>query len=163
VSAHGFGAVSLRYFNVAGAYEGLGERHVVETHLIPNALKAVTGERPALDLFGEDYPTPDGTCIRDYIHVADLARAHLLALGAASPGQHHVVNLGTGSGASVRQVIDAVAGVTGRPVPVNVTGRRAGDPASLVASNELARTLLGWEPEHDLRTMVADAWAFAQR
>ncbi|MCW2665232.1 MAG: galE [Frankiales bacterium] len=161
--AHGLAAVSLRYFNVAGAYGGLGERHVVETHLIPNALMVASGDREALDLHGEDYPTPDGTCVRDYIHIDDLAKAHVLALGAAEAGRHQVYNLGTGTGFSVREVIAAVRTVTGHPVPVRVGPRRPGDPAALVASSALAERELGWRPQHtDLVTIVGDAWAFAQ-
>ncbi|HET6876603.1 MAG TPA: UDP-glucose 4-epimerase GalE [Jatrophihabitans sp.] len=139
--SYALAAVSLRYFNVAGALladgaTGYGERHANETHLIPKALRATYGDGPALQLFGTDYPTPDGTCIRDYLHVADLAEAHLAAMAAASPGAHEIVNLGTGSGYSVRQVLDAVAAVVGRDVPVVEAGRRPGDPAALVASND---------------------------
>jgi UDP-glucose 4-epimerase len=156
-AAYGLAAVSLRYFNVAGAYGGLGERHATETHLIPNALRAVRTGEP-LRLFGDDYPTDDGTCIRDYIHVGDLAVAHLAALTAATPGRHDVVNLGTGTGFSVREVITAVEAVTGRSVPVVLAERRPGDPPSLVASNALARELLGWAPTQDVQQMVSDAW-----
>jgi UDP-glucose 4-epimerase len=165
--SYGMGAVSLRYFNVAGALhtvEGLsfGERHATETHLIPNALRAASGSGEALNLFGTDYPTPDGTCVRDYIHVVDLADAHLKAVGAAEPGVHHIVNLGSGHGNSVREVLSTVAEVTGREVPINEAPRRAGDPPVLIASNAKAADLLGWAPERDLRTMVADAWQFEQ-
>jgi len=163
--AYGIGAVSLRYFNVAGALHtasgSWGERHVTETHLIPNALRAGAGGGE-LSLFGSDYPTPDGTCVRDYIHVVDLADAHLRALDAAQPGAHRVVNLGSGRGYSVREVLETVSRVLGRQVPVAERGRRAGDPPVLIASNELARALLGWAPERDLETMVADAWRFEQ-
>ena len=153
-------AVSLRYFNVAGAAFGAGERHTVETHLIPNALAAVAGTGPALTIFGDDWPTPDGTPIRDYVHVADLARAHVLALTAAAPGEHLVCNLGNGSGFSVREVLATVEQVTGQAVPVTVGPRRAGDPARLVASADLAAERLGWHPELTLRDMIADSWAF---
>nr|MDP9461505.1 UDP-glucose 4-epimerase GalE [Actinomycetota bacterium] len=118
--AHGFAAVSLRYFNVAGAAYGLGERHATETHLIPLALQVAAGQRESLTVFGEDYPTPDGTCIRDYVHVEDLSDAHLLALPAPAAGEHRIYNLGNGTGFSVQEVIDAVREVTGHPVPVTV-------------------------------------------
>lgn len=154
------GAVSLRYFNVAGAAYGAGERHRTETHLIPLALGAVTGDRPPLTVFGDDWPTPDGTPIRDYVHVADLARAHLLALAAATPGTHRVCNLGNGDGYSVREVLSAVERVTDRSVPMSVGPRRAGDPARLVASADRARIELGWEPVLGLEDMVRDAWEF---
>jgi UDP-glucose 4-epimerase len=157
--AHDFAAVSLRYFNVAGAAFGLGERHATETHLIPIALQVAAGERPHLTIYGEDYPTPDGTCIRDYIHVGDLADAHLLALSAPAPGEHRIYNLGNGTGFSVQQVVDAVREVTGHPVPVEVGARRAGDPARLVASSDRIRGDLGWVPRHtDLAGIVRDAW-----
>jgi UDP-glucose 4-epimerase len=155
------GAVSLRYFNVAGAALGAGERHAVETHLIPNALGAVTGAKDPLTVFGDDWPTPDGTPIRDYVHVLDLARAHVLALGAARSGEHLICNLGSGDGYSVKQVLTTIEEVTGRPVPHSVGPRRAGDPTRLVASNARARERLGWTPELGLRDMVQDAWEFA--
>jgi UDP-glucose 4-epimerase len=152
--------VSLRYFNVAGAAYGLGERHATETHLIPLALQVAAGERESLTVYGEDYPTPDGTCIRDYIHVGDLADAHLLALGAPGEGEHRIYNLGNGTGFSVREVVEAVREVTGHPVPVVVGQRRPGDPARLVASSDSIRAELGWKPEHtDLTGIVRDAWA----
>ncbi|MEV6690016.1 UDP-glucose 4-epimerase GalE [Micromonospora sp. NPDC051196] len=162
---HGLAAVSLRYFNVAGAYlDGdiaLGERHDPETHLIPIALEVAADRREKLQLFGDDYPTVDGTCVRDYIHVADLARAHLLALDAAVAGQHRIYNLGNGNGFTNRQVVEVVRKVTGHPVPVEMAPRREGDPAELVASAELARADLGWQPQKPtLHDMVADAWAF---
>ena len=163
-TAHDFAAVSLRYFNVAGAAYGLGERHTTETHLIPIALQVAAGRREHLTVYGEDYPTPDGTCIRDYIHVEDLSDAHLLALPAPSPGEHRVYNLGNGTGFSVQQVIDAVREVTGHPVPVVVGERRAGDPAQLVASSDRIRADLGWTPRHtDLAGIVRDAWETAQK
>jgi UDP-glucose 4-epimerase len=161
-AAHGLGAVSLRYFNVAGAWEGAGERHDPETHLIPNALAVPAGQREAVDVFGNDYATPDGTCIRDYIHVADLGEAHLLAVDAVRPGQHEVFNLGSGSGYSVMEVIEAVREVTGHPVPVRWAPRRPGDPACLVASNARIHAALGWAPRRDVQAMVRDAWE-AQR
>ncbi|HZC39515.1 MAG TPA: UDP-glucose 4-epimerase GalE [Streptosporangiaceae bacterium] len=167
---HGFGAVSLRYFNVAGAYRTgdgrwLGERHHPETHLIPNILAiAASPDGPAttVRIFGGDYPTPDGTCVRDYIHVADLARAHLLALDACTPGQHRVYNLGSGAGYSNLEVLTACREVTGRDIPARTVDRRAGDPAVLVASSARIRADLGWSPDRDLRSMIADAWAFIQ-
>jgi UDP-glucose 4-epimerase len=158
--AYGLAAVSLRYFNVAGAYGRHGERHDPETHLIPNLLAVAAGERSHAQLFGTDYPTPDGTAVRDYLHVVDLADAHLRALSAAVAGEHRIFNLGTGSGFSVREVLSAVRTVTGHPLPVVESPRREGDPPSLVASNSLAREVLGWSPERDLETMVADAWAY---
>jgi UDP-glucose 4-epimerase len=162
-AAHDFAAVSLRYFNVAGAAYGLGERHETETHLIPIALQVAAGTREALTIYGEDYPTPDGTCIRDYIHVSDLADAHLLALPAPAPGEHRIYNLGNGTGFSVQEVVDAVREVTGHPVPVVVGERRAGDPAQLVASSDRIRADLGWAPTHtDLAGIVRDAWDVAR-
>ncbi|MFD4787966.1 UDP-glucose 4-epimerase GalE [Streptomyces sp. NPDC058459] len=162
--AHGLGAVSLRYFNVAGAYGAHGERHDPESHLIPLVLQVAQGRREAISVFGDDYPTPDGTCVRDYIHVADLADAHLLALDAARPGEHLICNLGNGNGFSVREVIETVRQVTGHPVPEVVAPRRAGDPAVLVASAGTARSALGWNPSRaDLAGIVADAWEFTRR
>jgi UDP-glucose 4-epimerase len=164
-AAHGLAAVSLRYFNVVGAHRTrdrlIGERHEPETHLVPLALAVATGTHHKLQLFGEDYPTPDGTCIRDYIHVSDLADAHLDALRVIAPGTHRVYNLGNGQGFSNRQVIDVVREVTGRDIPVEVAGRRAGDPAVLVASSDAARSELGWVPQKPhLPQMVTDAWEF---
>jgi len=162
-TAHGFAAVSLRYFNVAGAAFGLGERHATETHLIPIALQVAAGARDHLTVYGEDYPTPDGTCIRDYIHVEDLSDAHLLALPAAAAGEHRIYNLGNGTGFSVQEVVDAVRQVTGSPVPVEVGPRRGGDPAQLVASSDRIRADLGWTPKHtDLAGIVRDAWEVAR-
>ncbi|MEV3909645.1 UDP-glucose 4-epimerase GalE [Streptomyces canus] len=162
-NAHGLGAVSLRYFNVAGAYGKQGERHDPESHLIPLVLQVAQGRREAINVFGDDYPTPDGTCVRDYIHVADLAEAHLLAIEAATAGEHLICNLGNGEGFSVRQVIETVRKVTGHPIPEVVAPRRAGDPATLVASAATARERLGWNPSRaDLAGIVADAWEFAQ-
>jgi UDP-glucose 4-epimerase len=158
------GAVSLRYFNVVGSYRGQGERHTPETHLIPLALEAALGTRPEIAVFGTDYPTPDGTAIRDYIHVEDLARAHLLALGALEPGTHKVYNLGNGNGFSVREVLSTVEKVTGRTLPVVERPRRAGDPVELVASSARARDELEWTPQKaSLEQMVSDAWQFVCR
>jgi UDP-glucose 4-epimerase len=160
---HGFGGISLRYFNVAGAYlPGHGERHAVETHLIPIVLQVAAGTRERVTIHGDDYPTPDGTCVRDYIHVVDLGRAHLLALEACAPGRHRVYNLGNGDGFSVREVIEVCREVSGHPIPAATGPRRAGDPAVLVASAARIRDELGWAPERDLRAMVTDAWAFAR-
>lgn len=161
--AHGLGAVSLRYFNVAGASGAQGERHAVETHIIPIALQVVAGERPAFGIHGDSYPTPDGTCVRDYVHVDDLAEAHLLALAAATPGEHRIYNLGSGAGFSVLDVVEAVRRVTGHPVPTEVTDRRPGDPAVLVASSAKIRDELGWSPRKPtVDAMVADAWEFVR-
>ncbi|MFI9026438.1 UDP-glucose 4-epimerase GalE [Streptomyces sp. NPDC053560] len=163
-AAHGLAAVSLRYFNVAGAYGDCGERHDPESHLIPLVLQVAQGRREHISVFGDDYPTPDGTCVRDYIHVADLADAHLLALDAATAGEHLICNLGNGNGFSVREVIETVRKVTGHPVPEVVAPRRGGDPAVLVASAQTATDRLGWQPRRaDLSGIVADAWAFAQK
>jgi UDP-glucose 4-epimerase len=161
-NAHGLAAVSLRYFNVAGAYGVQGERHDPESHLIPLVIQAALGKRPHIAVYGEDYPTPDGTCVRDYIHVADLAEAHLLAVAATEPGRHLICNLGNGSGFSVREVVESVRRVTGREITAVFADRRPGDPAVLVASAERARTVLGWRPTRtDLDGIVADAWNFA--
>jgi UDP-glucose 4-epimerase len=160
--ARGLAAVSLRYFNVAGAARGVGERHRTETHLIPIALQVAAGKRAALDIYGTDWPTPDGTCIRDYVHVEDLARAHALALQAAEPGRHLVCNLGNGGGFSVRQVVQAVSDVVGTSIATREVARRPGDPAVLVASHDRAGEVLGWTPKADLAQMVADAWQFQQ-
>jgi UDP-glucose 4-epimerase len=163
-TAHGLAAVSLRYFNVAGAYGSCGERHDPESHLIPLVLQVAQGRREAISVFGDDYPTPDGTCVRDYIHVADLAEAHLLAVAAARPGEHLILNLGNGNGFSVREVIDAVRKVTGHPIPEITAARRGGDPAVLVAAADRARSALGWSPSRtDLVDIIGDAWRFAQR
>ncbi|MDP9091834.1 MAG: UDP-glucose 4-epimerase GalE [Actinomycetota bacterium] len=163
--AYDMTAVSLRYFNVAGALyggaTGYGERHRLETHLIPLALRARTSQ--PLKIFGTDYPTPDGTCVRDYVHVVDLADAHIRALTHGQPGEHHVFNLGSGSGYSVREVIEAVSAVTGRRVPVQIAPRRPGDPAILVAANARAESVLGWVPKRQLTEMVEDASRFEAR
>ncbi|MEI5007387.1 UDP-glucose 4-epimerase GalE [Streptomyces sp. NPDC087659] len=162
-TAHGLAAASLRYFNVAGAYGACGERHEPESHLIPLVLQVALGTRETISVFGDDYPTPDGTCVRDYIHVADLAEAHLLAMDAITPGEHLVCNLGNGNGFSVREVVETVRKVTGHPVPETAAARRAGDPAVLVASSTTAQERLGWTPSRpDLAGIVADAWDFAR-
>jgi UDP-glucose 4-epimerase len=166
--AYGLRSVSLRYFNVAGATLHNGEVHDPETHLIPNLLSAVAGG-PPLTLFGDDYATPDGTCVRDYIHVDDLAEAHLLALEATAPGDPRtdealVCNLGNGDGFSVRQVIDAAEAVVGRAIPHAIGPRREGDPPVLVASAERAGRVLGWVPRQpSLEAMIGSAWAWRQR
>ncbi|MFI6866782.1 UDP-glucose 4-epimerase GalE [Nocardia sp. NPDC050406] len=161
--AHGLAATSLRYFNVAGAYAGLGENRVVETHLIPLVLQTALGHRESISVFGTDYPTVDGTAVRDYIHIRDLAQAHLLALAQSQPGKHRIFNLGSGTGFSVRQVISACERVTGLPIRSVDAPRRAGDPAVLIASSDRAVAELGWQPQHtDLDEIVADAWEFIQ-
>jgi len=167
--SRGLGAVSLRYFNVAGAHEGpdgrwIGERHSPETHLIPNVLAAALGGAEAsFSLFGEDYPTADGTCVRDYIHVTDLARAHLLALDACQPGQREIYNLGSGAGFSNREVLKVCQEVTGADLRVVSAPRRPGDPATLVASAAKIQAERGWRVERGLHDMVADAWRFARQ
>jgi len=163
-AAHGLRAVSLRYFNAAGASPagGIGEVHDPETHLIPNALRAAAGDGPALQVFGGDYDTPDGTCVRDYIHVDDLARAHLAALEfMGRESGFHAFNLGNGRGFSVLEVIRAAEQATGRAVPFQVVGRRPGDAPVLVASSERAAKRLGWRPElPDLASIIRTAWAW---
>jgi UDP-glucose 4-epimerase len=162
-AAFGLGGASLRYFNAAGAAGNLGERHNPESHLIPILLQVADGQRDELLMYGDGYPTPDGTCIRDYVHVADLAAAHLLALAAIEPGTHKIYNLGNGDGYSNRQVVDAVREVTGRPVRVKIAPRRAGDAPATVAASDKARRDLGWRPaKPGLREIIADAWAFHQ-
>ena len=161
---HGMGVVSLRYFNAAGATEQRGEDHDPETHLIPNVFAAALGKREALDVYGTDYPTPDGTAIRDYVHVADIADAHLRALDVALDGGAAVaVNLGTGTGRSVREVVEAVRRVTGRAVPTVERARRPGDPPELVAAVGRAATLLGWRASHSsLEEILSSAWRWHQ-
>ena len=161
--AHGVAAVSLRYFNAAGAHGRFGERHTTETHLIPIALQVASGERERVLINGADYPTADGTCVRDYVHVTDLAQAHLLALEHAVPGRHRVYNLGSGTGFSVLDVVETCRRVTEHPIPAVVADRRAGDPPTLVAANRRARAELGWAPRRtDLATIVGDAWEFTR-
>jgi UDP-glucose-4-epimerase GalE len=165
-AAYGLGYAALRYFNAAGASPdgSIGEDHDPETHLIPLAIEAATGRRPHLEIFGTDYPTPDGTCIRDYIHVDDLAEAHLLALEKLQPGRGLCCNLGIGKGYSVREVLETVAEVTGLKVPAREGPRRPGDPPALVASAEKARAELGWAPHYtELRPIVQTAWNWHRR
>ena len=162
-AAYRWGYAALRYFNAAGASPagGIGEDHDPETHLIPLVLQVALGQRDHVTIFGDDYPTADGTCVRDYVHVDDLCAAHLLALEKLGPGQGIQVNLGTGTGYSVRQVIDVCRQVTGREIPVQVGPRRAGDPPELVADPSAAQRLLGWEPRYTkLRPIVETAWAW---
>ena len=162
-TAYGLGATSLRYFNVAGAYGGYGENHATETHLIPLVLQVAQGKREKILIYGDDWPTADGTCVRDYIHIRDLADAHMLALKTNSPGSHRIFNLGSGDGYSVKEVIEACRRVTGHPIPAEVAPRRAGDPATLIASSARAKEKLGWSPTRtDLDTHVADAWEYTQ-
>lgn len=162
--AYGLAATSLRYFNVAGAYGLIGENREVETHLIPLVLQVALGHRDKIFMFGDDYPTTDGTAVRDYIHIRDLAEAHLLALESNKPGTHRIYNLGSGDGYSVKQVIEMCREVTGHEIPAEVAPRRAGDPATLVASSEKIKAELGWNPTRtDLRTIVTDAWNFTKQ
>lgn len=163
-TAYGLGATSLRYFNVAGAYGTIGENREVETHLIPLVLQVALGHREKISMFGDDWPTPDGTAVRDYIHILDLAQAHVLALESNTGGTHRIFNLGSGDGYSVKQVVEMCREVTGHPIPAEIAPRRAGDPATLIASSEKAQRELGWKPAHtDLRTIVSDAWAFTSQ
>lgn len=162
--AHGLAATSLRYFNVAGAYGAIGENREVETHLIPLVLQVALGHRDKIFMFGDDWPTKDGTPVRDYIHIRDLAEAHVLALDTNEPGVHRIYNLGSGDGYSVREVIEMCRAVTGHPIPAEVAPRRAGDPATLIASSEKITAELGWNPRHtDLETIVTDAWNFTSQ
>ena len=160
--AHGLKYVALRYFNACGAQPdaSIGEAHNPETHLLPLILQVPNGQREAISIFGDDYPTPDGTCIRDYIHVCDLAQAHILALDYLLAGNdNNVFNLGNGVGFSVKEVIETAREVTGHPIPAKVEPRRAGDPAQLIASSEKAKSVLGWKPQYDdLRTIIQTAW-----
>ena len=166
-ASHGLNRVIFRYFNVAGADSDgdVGEQHIPETHLIPLMLDAIDGKRAALTVFGSDYPTPDGTCIRDYVHVADLCEAHWLALQSLAQGEgSQAYNLGNGDGFSVFEVIDTVRKVTGREFTVKHETRRAGDPSRLVADSSAARQKLGWVPKYpSMQTIVEHAWAFEQR
>lgn len=149
----------LRYFNAAGATEARGEDHTPETHLIPLVLQVALGQRPSIKVFGGDYPTPDGTCVRDYVHIADLAEAHILTLEALETRPHLTYNLGNGNGFSVRQVIDTAREVSGRDIPVEIVDRRPGDPALLVADASRIKEELGWTPLHaDLRSIIQSAW-----
>ena len=163
-TAHGLRYVALRYFNACGARMGggIGEAHDPETHLIPLILQVANGQRPQIAVFGTDYPTPDGTCVRDYVHVDDLARAHQLALEyLLHGGESQCINLGSGSGFSVREMIDAVRRITGHAIPVSEQPRRAGDPAVLVASIEKAAAVLGWQPQcSGLDQVIESAWAW---
>ena len=164
-AAHDFRAISLRYFNVAGATERNGEDHDPETHLVPLVLRVAAGEASHVQIFGQDYPTPDGTCIRDFVHVRDLGHAHLLALEATGEGDPslEVYNLGSAAGFSVREVVEAARRVTGRAIPARVLKRRSGDPPVLVASSRRARRELGWQPKHStLEQMLADAWRWRE-
>lgn len=164
-ASHGFRAISLRYFNVAGATEHNGEDHDPETHLIPLVLRVAAGEASHVQIYGQDYATPDGTCIRDFIHVRDLANAHLLALEATGEGDPslEIYNLGSAAGFSVREVVEAARKVTGRAIPARAIKRRIGDPPVLVASSRRARRELGWQPRHStLEEMLADAWAWRE-
>lgn len=160
-AAYGLGYAALRYFNAAGARPDgtIGEDHDPESHLIPIVLQVALGQREHITVFGDDYPTPDGTCIRDYIHVDDLSAAHLVALEKLELGKGMCVNLGTGKGTSVREIIDACREVTGHPIPEVMGQRRAGDPPELVANATLARTLLGWETQYnDPKSIIETAW-----
>jgi len=161
---HGFRYASLRYFNVAGAIKGRGEAHEPESHLIPLILDVAVGRRTNIKVFGTDYPTPDGTCIRDYIHVQDLARAHLMAFNALKERDRLIYNLGNGVGFSVREVIESARRVTGHPIPVIEEPRRPGDPAVLIASSEKIGKELGWKPEYtELDAIVKSAWEWHQQ
>ena len=161
---HGFRYASLRYFNVAGAIEGYGEAHEPESHLIPLILDVALGRRKSIKIFGQDYPTRDGTCIRDYIHVKDLADAHLLALAALETKDRLIYNIGNGQGFTVREVIDSVRRVTGRPIPVEECPRREGDPAVLVANAKKIKKELGWKPHYaDLDAIIASAWEWHRK
>jgi UDP-glucose 4-epimerase len=161
---HGMRYASLRYFNVAGAIPHRGEAHEPESHLIPLILDVALGRRASIKIFGQDYPTPDGTCIRDYIHVADLAKAHLLAFTALDDRDKMIYNLGNGRGFTVRQVVESVRRVTGHPIPVEELPRRPGDPASLIASSVKIENDLGWKPEYQqLDDIVRSAWEWHQQ
>jgi UDP-glucose 4-epimerase len=161
---HGFRYASLRYFNVAGAIEGRGEAHEPESHLIPLVLDVVLGKRKSIKIFGQDYPTPDGTCIRDYIHVQDLAQAHLLAFNALGNHDRLIYNIGNGHGFSIREVIESARRVTGHPIPVEEVEKRPGDPAILIASSEKIERELGWTRDYNkLDDIIASAWKWHQQ
>ena len=161
---HGLRYASLRYFNVAGALPGRGESHEPETHVIPLILDVALGRRASIDIYGDDYPTPDGTCIRDYIHVRDLADAHILAIKALAERDRMILNLGNGSGFSVKEVIASARRVTGHAIPAEIKARRDGDPARLVASSEKAKAELGWHPQYpELDSILASAWEWHQQ
>lgn len=156
---HGLHFAALRYFNACGALPGRGEDHRPESHLIPRVLEVALGKTEAISIFGTDYPTPDGTCIRDYVHIADLVSAHLLALDALEKQESLIYNVGSGNGFSVREVIEMARAVTGHPIPAVEAPRRPGDPPRLVASSEKIRRELGWQPQHaDLRDIISSAW-----
>jgi len=158
---HGLQYAALRYFNAAGATLNFGEDHRPETHLIPIVLQVALGKRPQIMIYGDDYPTPDGTCIRDYIHILDLAEAHLLALSAPRSGHY---NLGTGNGLSVKEILEVARAVTGHPIPAKVVARRPGDPPRLIGASARAKAELGWRPQfEDAREIIASAWRWAQR
>lgn len=160
---HGLRYASLRYFNAAGATEELGEAHQPESHLIPLVLQVAMGKRQSVSIFGTDYPTPDGSCVRDYIHVSDLATAHVLALGHLESRDRLIYNLGNGKGFSVREVIQVARQITGHPIPAQESPRRAGDPAVLVASSEKIRNELGWNPTYpELESIIESAWRWMQ-
>src|SRR5262245_41490635 len=164
-AAHSFGFAALRYFNAAGAAAdgSIGEDHTPESHLIPIVLQVALGQRPSISVFGDDYPTPDGTCVRDYVHVEDLATAHLVALERLQPGKAIKVNLGTGRGYSVKEVIDACRQITGHSIPAITAARRPGDPPELIADSRLARQLLGWTPRYTtIESIVETAWRWHQ-
>lgn len=162
--AYGLGATSLRYFNVAGAYGDIGENREIETHLIPIVLQVALGHRDKIMMFGDDWDTIDGTPVRDYIHIRDLADAHVLALESNQPGTHRIYNLGSGDGYSVKQVVEMCRKVTGHEIPAEVAPRRAGDPATLIASSDKIKAELGWSPSRtDLETIVTDAWNFTKK
>lgn len=163
--AYGFGAAALRYFNAAGAAEdgSIGEDHDPESHIIPIVLQVALGQREFITVYGDDYPTSDGTCVRDYIHVNDLGSAHLAALNQLTPGANLQMNLGTGKGTSVMEVIQACRNVTGHPIPIEIGPRRPGDPACLIADSTLAQKTLSWKPKYtDIQDIVQTAWAWHQ-
>jgi UDP-glucose 4-epimerase len=163
-TAHGLRFAALRYFNVAGAIEGYGEAHEPESHLIPLILDVAMDRRASIRIYGQDYPTPDGTCVRDYIHVEDLAKAHLLALQALETRTRVEYNIGNGTGFTVLQVIESVRRVTGHPIPVELHDRRPGDPAVLVASSAAIQHDLGWTPRYPaLDDIIASAWSWHQK